>query len=85
MDVVLYQFEECPYCAKVRAALDDLKIPYKKVNVPRDRTDSLRKMLLEKSGVATVPIAQIGGEFVGESSIIIERLRSLRGKGAAAN
>ncbi|MBT4936077.1 glutaredoxin [Candidatus Woesearchaeota archaeon] len=70
--IKLYQFEQCPYCAKVRAKLDELEIEYEKVNVPHDREDPIRKELLNKSGVHTVPVLEIDGKFIGESDEIIE-------------
>ncbi len=77
--ITLYQFEECPYCAKVRAKLDELGFNYKKVNVARTREDPLRKMLAGKSGVLTVPVIEISGKFTGESEIIIRKLEELKG------
>ncbi|HIH05575.1 TPA: glutaredoxin [Candidatus Woesearchaeota archaeon] len=76
--ITLYQFEECPYCAKVRAVLEELKLPYTKVNVSRDREDPVRKMLAGKSGVHTVPVAEIGGRFIGDSGAIISHLRQMK-------
>lgn len=76
--ITLYQFESCPFCAKVRAKLEELNLEHEKINVSRDREDAQRKELLEKSGVATVPIMDLDGEFVGESDAIIEKLESLK-------
>ena len=72
--IKLYQFEACPFCVKVRAKLEELGIDYEKVNVAHDREDSQRKELLEKSGVATVPVIEIDGKFISESDVIIEYL-----------
>ena len=72
----LYQFEECPYCAKVRAKLEELNIDYEKVNVANDREDPQRQMLLEKTGIATVPVLEDDGEFIGDSGNIIEHLEN---------
>ena len=77
MEIILYQFETCPYCAKVRAKLEELGLEYQKVNVPRDREDSMRMELAEKSGVLTVPVIKIDGEYVGDSERIIDRLEKL--------
>lgn len=74
MKLVLYQFEMCPYCAKVRNKLDNLGLEYEKVNVSHNRDDALRKELLEKSGVATVPVLKADNKYIGESSDIIEFL-----------
>ena len=78
MEITLYQFVECPYCAKVRAKLDELGLPYEKVNVPSDRDDSLRKKLLEKSGVGTVPVIKIDDKYIGDSDKIISYLQEIQ-------
>ncbi|MAF99411.1 MAG: glutaredoxin [Nanoarchaeota archaeon] len=70
--ITLYQFEHCPYCQKVRVALDKKNLEYETVEVPNDRFDPVRKELLEKSGVPTVPVIDIDGKFIGESADIIE-------------
>jgi len=75
--ITLYQFEECPYCAKVRAFLDEKGLEYEKVNVPRDREDPQRKELLEKSGVGTVPVIKIDDQYIGDSQVIIDHLTNL--------
>ena len=72
--ITLYQFESCPFCAKVRDKLDELGLDYENINVPREREDSLRKDLLEKSGVATVPVIKIGDKYIGDSGAIIAYL-----------
>ena len=64
----------CPYCEKVRKVLAEKNLEYEKVNVPHDRDDPVRKDLLEKSGVATVPIIQIDDKYMGESSEIVDYL-----------
>ena len=78
MNVTLYQFENCPYCAKVRGVLDAMKLPYKKVEMVRDREDHKRKELASKSGVLTVPVIEIDGKFIGDSARIIEHLRTIK-------
>ncbi|MEK6819879.1 MAG: glutathione S-transferase N-terminal domain-containing protein [Nanoarchaeota archaeon] len=73
-EIILYQFEECPWCEKVRQKLKELKLDYKKVNMIRDREDSERKEIYRKSGVPTVPVINIDGKFIGDSAKIIEFL-----------
>ncbi|MDP3990352.1 MAG: glutaredoxin domain-containing protein [archaeon] len=70
-EITLYQYEECPFCAKVRAFLNEMKIKFKKINVSYDHDDSLRKKLFKESGVKTVPVIEFAGEFIGESEKII--------------
>ncbi len=74
MKITLYQFEECPYCARVRNYMDEKGIEYEKVNVSYDREDPQRKELLEKSGVGTVPVIKDGEKYVGDSGEIIAYL-----------
>jgi len=76
--ITLYQFEECPYCARVRAKLKELGMEYEKINVPRDKESPIRRMIAEKSGVMTVPVVEIDGKFTGESAVIIEKLERLK-------
>ena len=72
--IILYQFETCPYCIKVRNKLDELGIEYKKIEVPRDRESTIRKEIFKKSKVPTVPIIKIGDFHLGESEDIIKYL-----------
>lgn len=74
MAITLYQFETCPFCAKVRAKLEEKGIEYEKVNVERDREDAQRKEIAEKSGVSTVPVINIDGNWMGESDEIVKFL-----------
>jgi glutaredoxin len=50
----LYQFEECPYCKKVRTKMTDLRITYIIHNVPREREE--RTELQKISGQKFVPV-----------------------------
>tara|TARA_Y100000034_G_C6785967_1_gene351587 strand:- start:429 stop:674 length:246 start_codon:yes stop_codon:yes gene_type:complete len=74
--IILYQFEECPFCLKVRNKLEELNLEYEKVDVSYSRDDPLRKELLEKSGVASVPVIKIDDKYIGESKDIIEYLEN---------
>ena len=49
----LYQFEECPYCVRVRKKLSELEVDFISRNVPRKKDD--RKMLIKVSGQDGVP------------------------------
>ena len=51
--IVLYQAEWCPYCARVRAAMTDLLLDYKVVNVPRDHGE--RTIVKELFGATGIP------------------------------
>lgn len=74
MEIILYQFEQCPFCVKVRKKLNDLNLNYKIVNVDYSRDDPLRKTLLKETGVASVPIIKLGDKFIGDSKKIINYL-----------
>ena len=72
--ITLYQFEQCPYCEKVRKVLAEKNLEYETVEVPRNREDPIRKELLQKSGVATVPVIKIDEKYMGESGDIVDYL-----------
>lgn len=71
--VTLYQYEPCPYCCKVKAVLDYLRIPYDVVEV-NPLTKSETKALTDYK---KVPVCTINGDVVVDSSAIISRLREL--------
>ncbi len=70
--ITLYQFEECPFCAKVRLFLTEMKLPFTTVTVAPNRDDPQRKELAQKSGVPTVPVVSIDGKYIGDSQKIID-------------
>ncbi|CAH0486257.1 unnamed protein product [Peronospora farinosa] len=71
--VVLYQYEPCPYCCKVKAVLDYLNIPYKVVEV----NPVTKKETKAFTDYSKVPVVRIDDEVVVDSSVIISRLRDL--------
>ena len=73
--IKLYQFEHCPFCAKVRNKLEELGLEYDKLEVDRDNKPQL---VLDKGG--TVPVIDIDGEIIGDSSVIVEELDKRFGK-----
>ncbi|XP_072954080.1 uncharacterized protein [Typha angustifolia] len=68
-DVVLYQYEACPFCNKVRAFLDYHDIPYKVVEV-----NPISKKEIKWSDYKKVPILVVDGEQLVDSSEIINNL-----------
>ena len=52
-DIVLYQAEWCPYCARVRSKMTDMLLNYKVVNVPPDHGQ--RKVVKDVFGVTGIP------------------------------
>ena len=70
-EVVLYQYAPCPYCNKVRAALDFYQIPYQVVEV-----NPLTKKEIEFTDYKKVPVATINGVEVRDSTEIISALQA---------
>ncbi|EOA13729.1 hypothetical protein CARUB_v10026807mg [Capsella rubella] len=68
-EVVLYQYEACPFCNKVKAFLDFNKIPYKIVEV-----NPISKKEIKWSEYKKVPILTVDGEQMVDSSAIIDSL-----------
>ncbi|UCE85245.1 MAG: glutathione S-transferase N-terminal domain-containing protein [Deltaproteobacteria bacterium] len=76
--LVLYHFEGCPYCARVRDAMHDLDLDIELRDIRVQR--AFRDELLEGGGRATVPCLRIGNAAGGfrwlyESSDIVAYLR----------
>ncbi|KAJ6881758.1 prostaglandin E synthase 2-like [Populus alba x Populus x berolinensis] len=70
-EVVLYQYEACPFCNKVKAYLDYYDIPYKVVEV-----NPISKKEIKWSDYKKVPILMVDGEQLVDSSAIINKLRN---------
>ncbi|KAI4326278.1 hypothetical protein MLD38_031607 [Melastoma candidum] len=68
-DVVLYQYEACPFCNKVKAFLDYYDIPYKVVEV-----NPISKKEIKWSDYKKVPILIVDGDKLVDSSDIIDKL-----------
>ncbi|CAK9179255.1 unnamed protein product [Ilex paraguariensis] len=68
-DVILYQYEACPFCNKVKAVLDYYDIPYKVVEV-----NPISKKEIKWSDYKKVPILMVDGEQLVDSSAIIDKL-----------
>eukprot|EP00049_Salpingoeca_infusionum_P018077 m.355667 g.355667 ORF g.355667 m.355667 type:complete len:326 (-) comp17302_c0_seq1:418-1395(-) len=70
-DLVLYQYQPCPFCTKVRTYLDYYKVPYKKVEV-----EPLRKPEIKFSSYKKVPILVVNGTQFNDSTEIVAALDS---------
>lgn len=70
-DVVLYQYTPCPYCNKVKAALDYFKVPYQVVEV----NPLTKKELKAITDYNKVPFALVKGKHVRESTEIITEIQ----------
>lgn len=66
---VLYQYAICPFCHRVKAYLDFLKIDYKAVEV-----NPLTKKEIKFSEYKKVPLAVIEGQTIKESGDIIDHI-----------
>lgn len=81
-EVVVYRTQYCPYCMMAERLLSSLKIPFREVDVSRDR--ERRRWLLEVTGQQTVPQIFVGQRSIGgyrELSVLLrdgpERLARL--------
>ncbi|MFC1750765.1 glutathione S-transferase family protein [Pseudomonadota bacterium] len=73
--IKLYQFETCPFCAKVRRKLEELEIEYEKVEVdPANKPD----VVINLGG--TVPVIDDDGEIMNESDDIVAYLEEKYGQ-----
>ncbi|EPS70745.1 hypothetical protein M569_04015, partial [Genlisea aurea] len=70
-EVVLYQYEACPFCNKVKAFLDYYDIPYKVVEV-----NPISKKEIKWSDYKKVPILTVDGRHLVNSSDIIDAMNS---------
>ena len=76
-DIVLYQAEWCPYCARVRAKLTDLLLDYKTVNEPR--AHSSRTATKAASGQTSIPVMVDGDVTLDDDDDIIPYLEKKYG------
>ncbi|HMR05321.1 MAG TPA: glutathione S-transferase family protein [Polyangiaceae bacterium] len=72
MSVTLYQFELCPFCHKVKAALDVKGIAYRKVEVNPMTKAELPELPAEAP--KKVPVIECDGEVVFDSTTIMNYL-----------
>lgn len=72
-NIVLYQAEWCPYCARVRSVMTDLLLDYKVVNVPHDHSE--RTVVKQLFGVTGIPSMTDGDvKIADDDDAIIEYL-----------
>jgi glutaredoxin 3 len=76
-EIVLYQAEWCPYCARVRSALSDLLIDYRIVNVPREKGE--REVVERVSGQRGIPVMVDGETVLDDDDEIIPYLQKKYG------
>lgn len=81
-EIVLYQAEWCPYCARVRRKLTDLLLDYKNVNVPRSHGE--RYEVQSASGQTSIPVLVDGDIVLDDDDDIIPYLEQKYGRQASA-
>jgi glutaredoxin 3 len=76
-DIVLYQAEWCPYCARVRSKLTELLLDYKVVNVPHSHAE--REIVRTVSGQTGIPVMVDGDTVLTDDDEIIPYLEKRYG------
>lgn len=67
--ITLYQFQLCPFCHKVRAALEMKGVSYEKIEVAPGNKRELPP--LPDDAPKKVPVLQVGGETIWDSTDIL--------------
>ena len=73
MSLILYHFEACPYCAKVRNAVAELGIELEMRDTRQ--SEACREELLVLTGKTQVPCLVIDGRPMHESDDIVRYLK----------
>jgi len=61
--VKIYTTNYCPYCSRAKSVMDRHGVSYEEIDASGD--DALRKELVEKTGMMTVPQIFIGEVAIG--------------------
>lgn len=75
-DIVLYQYETCPFCNKVRAYLDYTKVKYRVVEV-NPMTKAEKKVNPQLAAIKEVPVLTINGHILTDSTPTIKNLNAI--------
>lgn len=81
-DIVLYQAEWCPYCARVRKKLTDLLLDYTVVNEPHSHAE--RAQTKAASGQTSIPVLVDGDVVLDDDDDIIPYLDKKYGAGVTS-
>jgi glutaredoxin 3 len=77
-NIVLYQAEWCPYCARVRQTLTDLLLDYKIVNVPEEHAKRTNvEQLFGTTGIPSMTDGDV--KIADDDDAIIEYLKKTYG------
>jgi glutaredoxin 3 len=75
--VMVYATSTCPYCAKVKALLGDLGVPFKAIDFDALADGAaVRAALNASTGMRTVPQVFVGGALVGGCDNTVAAARS---------
>ena len=84
-NLILYELEGCPYCAKVIDKLDELDLEYESRMVPRSHAERTEvEAISGQTGVPVLVDEEHGVEGMPESDDIVAYLEETYGDGAAA-
>lgn len=72
--IKLYQLPSCPYCARVREALDARGVEYETIDVPKEK--GKREEVFAISTQCLVPVLKCGNEVVTDTARIIEYINT---------
>jgi microsomal prostaglandin-E synthase 2 len=75
-DIVLYQYETCPFCNKVRAFLDYSQIKYRVVEV-NPLTKAEKRVTPQLAAIKEVPVLTINGHILTDSTPIIRNVNEI--------
>ncbi len=71
--VVVFSTPTCPWCDRAKAYLRQQRIPFREVDVSRDRAAA--RDLVRRTGQMGVPVVEIGGKpVIGFDRVKIDRL-----------
>ena len=73
MSMILYHFESCPYCVKVRNAVSEIGLDLEMRDTREN--DVYREELLSLTGKTQVPCLVIDGKPMHESDDIVNYLK----------
>ena len=73
MSMILYHFESCPYCVKVRNAVSELAMELEMRDTRAN--DAYREELLSLTGKTQVPCLVVDGKPMHESDDIVNYLK----------
>jgi glutathione S-transferase len=79
-NLVLYELDGCPYCAKVTSKLDELGLEYDSVMVPRSHSERTEvEAISGQTGVPVLVDEAHGVEGMPESDDIVDYLEETYG------